>query len=50
MCPGNPETRLLAGAAPDGLIAVLAKGEVPAWLEPVEGKAGPFQLYRVEPE
>jgi hypothetical protein len=50
MCPGNSETRVLARAAPDGLIALLARGEIPAWLEPVEADSGPFRLYRVKPE
>ena len=50
-CPGNAETRLLADAEPEGLYAGLLKGEVPAYLEPVEGAGGPvLRLYRVRPE
>ncbi|MBX3575211.1 MAG: GtrA family protein [Mesorhizobium sp.] len=49
VCPGNSETRLLAEAAPDGLLAALARGDVPSWLEPIGG--GPaLRLYRVRPD
>lgn len=47
-CPGNPETRALARWAPAGLLARLAAGNVPDWLEPVPGGAD-LQLYRVKP-
>lgn len=50
-CPGNTETLLLADAEPEGLYADLLKGEVPAYLEPVEGAGGAvLRLYRVKPE
>lgn len=49
VCPINSETRLLAEAAPDGLLAALNRGAVPAWLEPIGG--GPaLRLYRVRPD
>jgi hypothetical protein len=50
MCPGNSETSMLARASPTSLIARLAAGETPAWLEPIDASAGPFRLYRVKPE
>jgi hypothetical protein len=50
-CPGNGETQVLADAEPEGLYAGLLKGEVPAYLEPVEGAQGPvLRLYRVRPD
>ncbi len=48
VCPGNSETRLLAEAAPDGLLAALNRGEVPSWLEPI-GSGPALRLYRVRP-
>jgi len=35
VCPGNPETEMLAERAPHGLLARLLAGETPAWLAPV---------------
>lgn len=47
-CPGNAETIALSRKAPNGLVAHLAKGEVPAWLVPVPATAGqPLKLFRV---
>jgi hypothetical protein len=46
VCPGNPETRVLAGAAGGGLLARLVAGDVPSWLEPLAG-GGALRLYRV---
>jgi hypothetical protein len=49
LCPGSPESRFLAHSAPDGFLAQLLSGKVPAWLEPVaETRGKPLQLYRVE--
>lgn len=49
VCSANGESKLLAEKAPAGFLAQLARGVVPAWLEPVEGTAaGPLQLYRVK--
>lgn len=48
LCPGNSETWMLARAAPGGLIAQLAAGEAPAWLEPIAGDpAAAMRIYRV---
>jgi hypothetical protein len=47
-CPGNDETESLAKRAPDGLVARLAKGEVPAWLVPLPSTADqPLKLFHV---
>lgn len=49
-CLSDPQTRTVMAAAPDGLYAELAKGNVPDWLEPVPGTgSAPLQLYRVLP-
>ncbi|MGD9915862.1 MAG: GtrA family protein [Rhizobiaceae bacterium] len=45
-CRGNSESGVLAGWAPDGLMAALLAGKPPAWLEPVSG-GGDLVLYRV---
>jgi hypothetical protein len=45
-CPGLNELGGYAKAAPKGLAAALAKGEVPSWLSPVPVK-GPVRVYRV---
>lgn len=49
VCPGNSETTLLAKAAPDGLLAALNRGEIPAWLDPIGGGPALLHLYRVRP-
>ena len=50
-CPGNPQTRTIAEAEPQGLYATLLKGAVPAYLEPVAGpQDAVLRLYRVKPE
>lgn len=46
ICPGMPELRGLADAAPDALVRQFAAGGHPDWLEPIDG-AGPLVLYRV---
>jgi hypothetical protein len=49
-CLSDPQTRTVMAAAPEGLYAELAKGNVPDWLEPVPAtKSAPLQLYRVLP-
>lgn len=49
LCPGSGENRLLVDAAPDGFLAQLTRGAVPAWLEPVAGTRGkPLELFRVK--
>ena len=48
LCRGNGETAMLAKQAPNGFIAALAAGAVPAWLERVPGTVGePLEIYRV---
>jgi hypothetical protein len=47
-CPGNDETRDLETRAPDGLMARLARNDVPAWLAPVPGTLDQsLKLFRV---
>jgi hypothetical protein len=46
ICPGNPETQMLARRAPNGMLAMMLAGEVPAWLLPLETD-GAMQLYRI---
>ncbi|WP_099865822.1 hypothetical protein [Pararhizobium haloflavum] len=46
-CPGDPETRQIIRAAPDGLYASLARGDVPDYLAPVPGGNGAMTIYRV---
>lgn len=47
VCPGNVESQILTQKAPQGFLAGLLRGSVPDWLEPVGGKGGPIELYRV---
>ena len=48
LCRGNGETKALVGRAPDGLLAALAAGDVPGWLEAVpESRDRPVELFRV---
>ncbi len=49
LCAGNSETDVLLREAPQGLMATLSAGRVPAWLEPLD-TSGPLQLYRVRPQ
>jgi hypothetical protein len=47
-CPGNDETRDLETRAPDGLMARLARNDIPAWLAPVPGTLDQsLKLFRV---
>lgn len=49
-CPGLYEPLVYAESAPNGLMALLLRGEVPAWLEPVALPGlGGLKLYRVRP-
>ena len=48
-CRGNPETVFLAMRAPEGLLAMLLRGEIPEWLELVlESKDEALELYRIQ--
>lgn len=46
VCPRMNEMLLYAQSAPNGLAAQLARGQVPAWLQPLPGK-GALHIYRV---
>ncbi|MFV0624094.1 AcrB/AcrD/AcrF family protein [Sphingomonas sp. ac-8] len=47
-CPNVAETTLYRSRAPGGFYSQLAKGRVPAWLEPVAlPKGSPFRLWRI---
>jgi hypothetical protein len=49
ICPGSPERINFERAAPDGLAARLARGEVPAYLERVPGDPSePLRVFRVK--
>lgn len=48
-CDSLSEVAAYQRAYPRGLAAMLAKGRVPAWLEPLPG-TGPLRLYRIRPE
>ncbi|HHZ08946.1 MAG TPA: GtrA family protein [Rhizobiales bacterium] len=48
LCAGNDETATFAAWAPDGFLAALKEGDVPAWLEPLPGNDGSaLAIYRV---
>lgn len=47
-CRGNVESTNFAAMAPDGLMAGLAAGKIPAWLEKDSSTAGqPIEIFRV---
>jgi len=48
VCPSDADIRFFAAYVPDGLIAGLTRGDVPAWLEPVKADT-PTAIYRVRP-
>jgi hypothetical protein len=48
ICPGLSESTMYSAAAPKGFYMQLAKGTVPAWLEPVAlPKNSPYKMWRV---
>jgi hypothetical protein len=48
VCPGNPDSGMLAHWAPTGLMAALMNGEMPSWLTPVEvDPDSPLRIYRL---
>lgn len=53
VCPATPETAFYARNAAEGvapeqtLSAMLGRGDVPAWLEPVDIGASPLRVYRI---
>lgn len=46
-CPGGPERFNYAQAAPDGLAALLGRGEIPSFLEPLASNT-PLSVFRVK--
>lgn len=49
-CAQDPQTRILATRAPDGLYARLDRNEIPAFLEPIPQPEGaPLRLFRLRP-
>ena len=49
-CPMMSQSTVFAAEAPKGFYAQLAKGQVPAWLEPVDlGPESPLKLWKVKP-
>jgi len=48
ICPADTDLQFFAGHAPDGLIAEILRGDVPAWLQPA-GHGGPTTIYWVRP-
>jgi hypothetical protein len=48
LCRASPEGAILVENAPQGFLAGLMRGAVPAWLEPIAETSGkPVELYRV---
>ena len=48
-CPMMSQSTVFMAAAPNGFYGQLAKGQVPAWLEPIDlGKDSPLKLWRVK--
>ena len=45
LCPGNPETNALVEWAPEGLVAGLAGGQAPDWLQ--SAATGPLLIWQV---
>ena len=47
-CPMMSQSTVFVAEAPKGFYAQLAKGQVPAWLEPVDlGPKSPLKLWKV---
>lgn len=49
MCDGSFELAIYQQRSPQGFLAQLRRGKVPAWLER-QSDTGPFQIFRVVPE
>ena len=47
ICPGLPETEVIARRAPTGLAADLLGGRIPEWLTPVPLPDTPFRVFKV---
>lgn len=51
LCPDFPEGTIYRARSPGGMYNRIEKGQIPAWLKPVELKTGyklPYTLYRIE--
>lgn len=51
LCPDFPEGTIYRARSPGGMYDRLEKGQIPAWLKPVELKSGfalPYRVYRIE--
>jgi hypothetical protein len=47
-CPMSSTTTIFTSEAPRGFYAQIAKGQVPAWLQPIDfPKDSPFRMWRV---
>lgn len=52
ICPGFPEGTIYSGRSPKGFYAAMLRGDVPAWLDPVQLRTTatlPFRVYRIAP-
>jgi len=49
LCPGMPEVRGLASAAPDSVAKLYAANRLPDWLLPISAPGDVIKLYRVAP-
>ncbi|HEY0627224.1 MAG TPA: AcrB/AcrD/AcrF family protein [Allosphingosinicella sp.] len=48
ICPNLSESTIYRSEAPKGFYVQLTKGQVPAWLEPIDlGKDSPYRMWRV---
>ncbi|MDB5523157.1 MAG: hypothetical protein JWM58_920 [Rhizobium sp.] len=47
VCDGDPQVEMLKAKSPEGLFSRLANGEIPEFLEPVEGIDKRMKLFRV---
>ena len=47
-CPMMSQSTVFLGEAPKGFYAQLAKGQVPAWLQPIDlGPTNPMKMWKV---
>ena len=50
ICPDMATATIFMSEAPGGFYTQLAKGKVPAWLQPIDlGKGSPYKMWRVVP-
>ncbi len=49
ICPNSSTTTIFLAEARDGFYGQLSRGQIPAWLDPVElPEKAPFKLWRVQ--